>query len=214
MSSWDPEVYLRFAGERTRPAADLLSRVPLPAPSRVVDLGCGPGNSTALLAARYPTAELIGLDSSPQMIAAAEASGVRARFILGDFDTWTAADAAADLIFANAAFQWSSDPVALALRLYQGLPESGVLAFQVPLNFAEPSHTTIRAIAANGPWADHMTGVRPYDPGFARADGYARPLLAAGARLDVWTTTYLHVLSGPDPVFRWLSGTEIGRAHV
>ena len=95
------------------------------------------------------------------------------------------------------------------LRLYRGLPTAGVLAFQVPLNFAEPSHTTIREIAADGPWAEQLAGVHRYDPGFPRAEGYARPLLAAGAQLDVWTTTYLHVLSGPDPVFQWLSGTGL-----
>src|SRR6185437_7219685 len=106
--TWNPELYLRFADQRTRPAADLLARVPLADPARVIDLGCGPGNSTGLLAARWPAARLEGLDSSPAMIEQARAGGVPAAWVLEDVATWVA-QAHYDLIFSNATFQWLPD---------------------------------------------------------------------------------------------------------
>lgn len=206
--SWDPNVYMKFGDERTRPAADLLARVRLDAPRRVVDLGCGPGNSTALLAARFPDADLIGLDSSADMLKQARASGVRARWIEASFDDWTPSDAT-DLIYANAAFQWSNDPVALTKRLFQTLAPGGVLAFQAPQNFDQASHVQVRAAVDEGAWRDRLSGVRQYDPDFAKAPDYARALAPLGAALDVWTTEYLHILSGADPVYRWMSGTGL-----
>jgi trans-aconitate 2-methyltransferase len=205
--SWNPALYLKFGAERTRPAADLLARVPLDAPARVVDLGCGPGNSTALIAARYPQADILGLDSSAEMISEAKASGVGARFEIVDFEAWSPAPAPPDLIYANAAFQWAKAPVALVVRLLETLAPDGALAFQVPQNFDQPSHAEVSAAAEDGPWAEKLRAARRYDPGFAKAADYARAL--SSASLDIWTTEYLHVLSGPDPVFGWMSGTGL-----
>jgi trans-aconitate 2-methyltransferase len=208
LTAWDPAIYLKFGAQRTRPAADLLARVPLEAPSRVVDLGCGPGNSTALLRARFAEADIVGVDSSEAMLADAAKSGVGAHWRQGDFDSWTP-DAAPDLIYANAAFQWSEDALALAARLYGVLAPGGVLAFQVPQNFDQPSHTNIRDAIEAGPWAESLGKAHQYDPGFARGEGYARALAPLGAHLDIWTTDYLHLLDGPDPVFAWMSGTGL-----
>ena len=207
--SWNADVYLRFADERTRPAIDLLARVAVEAPGGVVDLGCGPGNSTALLAARWPDADLLGLDSSAEMIAAAHAANIAARFAVADFESWTPDDPP-DVIFANAAFQWSRDPVALVRRLFAALPPDGVLAFQTPQNFDQPSHLALREVAGRAPWTEKLTDARWYDPaGFPRADTYARALDPVGAALDVWTTDYLHILTGEDPVYRWIEGTGL-----
>ena len=115
MSGWDPDVYLKFGGERTRAAADLLARVPLSAPSRVVDLGCGPGNATALIASRYPNANILGVDSDEAMLKQARAEHLNARFEAGDFETWTPREAP-DLIYANAALHWARDPLAVSAR--------------------------------------------------------------------------------------------------
>lgn len=208
MSTWDPNIYLKFGDERTRPAADLLARVALRAPARVIDLGCGPGNSTALLATRYPDADLTGLDSSAEMLRDANASGVKAKWIEASFDSW-APEPPYDLIYANAAFQWSDDPVALTQRLFQSLPANGALAFQVPQNFDQASHVEVRAAVDESPYKAKLTGARQYDPGFAKAADYARALTPLGAALDIWTTEYLHFLSGDDPVFRWMSGTGL-----
>lgn len=205
--AWDPGVYMQFSAERTRPAADLLARIPNENPRRVVDLGCGPGNSTELLAACWPAAEITGVDSSPEMIERARTSLISAQFIEADFETWEP-DVAPDVIYANAAFQWSADPVALVRRLFAHLAPGGVLAFQVPQNFDQPSHTIMRDVAANGPWVEKLADARWYDPGgFARAQDYARAL--PRARRDIWTTEYLHILRGPDPVFRWMAGTGL-----
>jgi trans-aconitate 2-methyltransferase len=206
--AWDPQLYLRFGGERTRAAADLLARVPLEAPARITDVGCGPGNSTALVAARYPHADLEGADSSAEMLKEAAASGVKARWTLADFNSWTPATPP-DLIFANAAFQWAPDPVALTARLYQTLAPGGVIALQVPQNYDQPSHTVIAGVADGPRWKDKLAGAHRYDPGFARGPGYARALRPLGASVDIWTTEYLHVLEGADPVFRWMSSTGL-----
>ena len=207
--AWDPATYMRFGDERTRPAVDLLARVSSVNPAHVVDLGCGPGNSTALLAARWPNAAVIGLDSSAEMIATAQAGKIGARFEVADFEAWTP-EAATDVVFANAAFQWSRDPLALVQRLFAVLPADGVLAFQIPQNFDQPSHVIARDIAAGDLWAEKLADARWYDPaGFARAEDYARALGPLGARLDVWTTDYLHRLAGDDPVFRWMEGTGL-----
>lgn len=207
MTAWDPSVYLKFGDERTRPAADLLARVPLQSPRTIVDLGCGPGNSTELLAASYPDADLTALDSSADMLAQARASGIKAHWVEANFDTWSP-EAPPDLIYANAAFQWSDDPVALTLRLCKMLAPGGVLALQVPQNFDQPSHAEMRAAVDEGPWRAKLIGARQYDPAFAKAADYARAL-APVAALDIWTTEYLHRLEGEDPVFRWLSGTGL-----
>lgn len=205
--AWDPAIYMQFSAERTRPAGDLLARVPKEAPKQVVDLGCGPGNSTALLAACWPDAHILGVDSSIEMIQAANATETKATFVVGDFDSWEP-QTPPDVIYANAAFQWSADPVTLVRRLFAHLAPGGVLAFQVPQNFDQPSHVLMRDVAANGPWAEKLAGARWYDPGgFARAQDYARALTRA--RRDIWTTDYLHILRGPDPVFRWMAGTGL-----
>jgi len=207
-TTWDPALYLKFNAERTRPAADLLAHVHLDAPRFVVDLGCGPGNSTALLRARYPQADILGVDSSTAMLEDAAKSGVPARWAEGNFDTWTP-EAQPDLIYANAAFQWSDDPVALVKRLYAMLAPGGALAFQVPQNFDQPSHTSVRAVIESGVWAEKLKAARQYDPGFAKAPDYARALAPLSAGLDIWTSEYFHILEGPDPVFRWMSGTGL-----
>jgi trans-aconitate 2-methyltransferase len=205
---WNPHLYLTFGDERTRPAADLLARVHLQTPKAVFDLGCGPGNSTGLLASRFPAADIVGVDASAEMLTEARASGVRASWVQADFDRWSPEEPA-DLIYSNAAFQWSADPLALTVRLYRALAPHGVLALQVPQNFDQPSHLEVRAVVEDGRWAETMRKARQYDPGFVRATDYARALASLRAALDIWSTEYLHRLDGPDAVFRWMSGTGL-----
>jgi trans-aconitate 2-methyltransferase len=206
VSGWDPDVYLKFGGERTRAAADLLARVPLRAPRHVVDLGCGPGNSTALIASRYPDADILGVDADATMLTQARAANVNARFEAGDFETWAPREAP-DLIYANAALHWAAGPLSVALRLFQALAPRGVLALQVPQNFDQPSHVEMRAAAQDGPWAAKLAGV--FQPLLLNASDYARALAPLGARLDIWSTAYLHVLEGEDAVLKWISGSAL-----
>ena len=142
------------------------------------------------------------------MLAEARASGLNARWAQADFETWTA-ETPPDLVFANAALQWAADPVAASVRLFAMLAPGGVLAVQAPQNFDQPSHLSVRASVESGPWREKLADARQYDPGFARGPGYARALAPLGAELDIWSSEYLHILEGADPVFRWMSGTGL-----
>ena len=201
---WDPDRYLVYADERGRPFVDLLARVAAETPARIVDLGCGPGNLTALLAERWPTADVLGVDSSPEMVAQAAATVPSLRFVEGDLRTWEPAGPV-DVLFSNATYQWVPDHLDLLPRLVGHVAAGGWLALQVPGNHDEPSHVLLRELAADPRFAPYTKGVaRPHshDPAV-----YAEALLDLGLRVDAWETTYLHLLAGEDPVFTWISGT-------
>jgi trans-aconitate 2-methyltransferase len=204
--AWDPDAYMTFGNERTRPAIELLGRVPLRAPIRIIDLGCGPGNSTALLAARWPDANIDGLESSPEMLAKARASNVRATWIEGDVESWSPATLY-DVVFSNAALHWIGDHHALLPRLMSHAADGGVLAFQVPRNFDAASHVLMREAANDGPWAAKLANARQVN--VLSPDAYFDILTPLARSLDIWEATYLHVLEGEDPVLTWVSGTGL-----
>jgi len=169
-----------------------------------VDLGCGPGNLTGLLAQRWPGADVLGLDSSPEMIERAQVPGVR--FAVRDLREWVSDEPEqVDVLVSNATLQWVPDHLELLPRLVERVSPGGWLAFQVPGNFDEPSHTIRRDLAAEERYAAHTAGVAvpdSHDPAT-----YLEVLAATGCTVDAWETTYLHVLTGDDPVFTWVSGT-------
>ena len=204
--SWHPERYLAFDDHRTRPAADLLARVPLSAPERVVDLGCGPGNSTVLLAERWPDAEVIGVDSAATMLAKARDSGLAAHLLEADIADWTPA-APVDLLFSNAALHWLPDHQALLPRLLAHLRPGGVLAIQMPRNFQAASHVTLHQLAAQEPWAAQLEGLLRPEP--VAPPAWYHDLLAPHAATDIWQTEYLQALEGEDPVLRWIEATTL-----
>ena len=204
MHTWDPDRYLTFADERSRPFVDLLARVGASAPSVVVDLGCGPGTLTALLSRRWPGSQVLGLDSSEEMVARAT-PGPTLSFRVGDLRDWAASDARADVLVSNATLQWVNGHLDLLPRLVERVAPGGWLAFQVPGNFDEPSHTIRRDLAAEPPYAEHTADVAvpsSHDPVV-----YLGLLAGLGLTVDAWETTYLPVLTGEDPVFTWVSGT-------
>jgi trans-aconitate 2-methyltransferase len=203
--TWDPDRYLTYADERGRPFVELLARVGADRPDDVVDLGCGPGNLTALLGARWPGARLRGLDSSPEMIETAGAAEPGIDFAVADLGDWAAADDLVDVLVCNATLQWIPGHLDLLPALAGHVRPGGWLAFQVPGNFDEPSHTIRTELAAEAPYQEHTQGVAvpsSHDPAV-----YLEALTALGMTVDAWETTYLHVLTGPDPVFTWVSGT-------
>lgn len=208
MPSWDAQAYRAFADERSRPFVDLVARIGSSAPRQVVDLGCGPGPLTAGLADRWPTAQVLGVDSSPAMIAAAQAhSGPRVGFLLADLadpDAWRPPHPV-DVLVSNAALQWVPGHRALLPSLVDLLADDGWIAFQVPGNADAPSHQALRAVAAEAPFAEHTADVTRL--AVPRPSDYLADLAALGLAVDAWETTYLHVLAGDDPVLRWLQGT-------
>ncbi len=205
--TWDPKAYLAFGEERTRPACELLTRIRVEHPMRVVDLGCGPGNSTALLAARWPDAELDAVDNSSEMLAEASVSPVRARWMQADIASWTPA-ASYDVIFSNAMLQWLPDHARLFPQIMTYLAKDGVFAFQVPRNFAEPCHTLIQEVVKNGPLRDRLANVRDWW-NVLKPEAYFDILEPFARTIDIWETRYVQVLKGEDAVFRWMSGTGL-----
>ena len=205
--TWNPQSYLAFGDQRTRPAIDLLARVPLPKAERIADLGCGPGNATRLLVERWPEAIVIGIDSSRDMLAKAAGSGIVATWVEADIATW-APPHPLDLIYSNAALHWLGGHRALLPELLGRLRPGGVLAVQMPRNFEAPSHALLRATAEDGPWSDRLAGILDWRP-VAAPEWYYDLLAPHAAVLDIWETVYLHVLDGDDPVLRWTRSTAL-----
>jgi trans-aconitate 2-methyltransferase len=207
---WDPDQYLRFEDERARPFADLLARVPHPMPSTVVDLGCGPGNMTATLLERWPEASVLGLDSSAEMIKRAQEYAVPGRldFAVEDLRDWQP-EQPVDVIVTAATLHWVPDHLPLFRRFLASLAPGGVFAFQVPGNFRQQSHTLLEELARSDQWRDLLAPAMTQIPSAPEPNEYLEVMLAEGAQADVWETTYLHVLKGPDPVLQWISGTGV-----
>jgi trans-aconitate 2-methyltransferase len=225
---WDATLYLRFGGERARPFFDLLARVGAELPGYVVDMGCGPGHLTAMLAERWPAATVHGVDNSPQMIEAARqltpAGALRAAgsagsgsamtshapglsFMLDDVRHWEP-QSLPDVIISNAVLQWVPGHRELLVRWLDWLADDGWLAFQVPGNFDQPSHAILREMAASARWRSLLRDVE-LNRQTADPSDYADLLARAGCEVDAWETTYVHILEGDDPVLEWYKGTGL-----
>jgi len=211
---WDPTQYLHFADERSRPFYDLTGRIGATAPGYVADLGCGPGQLTASLAVRWPDAEVLGIDSSAEMIQTAQqadygeaARSGRLSFVIGDVNDWQP-DRPVDVITSSAVLQWVPNHMALLPRWAACLAPAGWLAFQLPGNFDQSTHAMLRELAGSARWRDQLAGVelnrQAGDPG-----QYLDLLAREGLIVDAWETTYLHVLQGADPVTEWYKGSGL-----
>jgi trans-aconitate 2-methyltransferase len=207
--SWSARQYTSFEAERTRPVRDLVSAIPNAEVRRAVDLGCGPGNSTEILAARFPAADVSGLDSSPDMIEAARKRMPDSRFGLADIATWEDPEPF-DVILSNAALQWLPNHAALMPRLVSELAEGGSLAVQMPDNLDEPAHRLMREVAAAGPWSGKLANASASRAPRLPAEWYYALLRPHAERVDVWRTTYHHVLAGgTDAVVEWFKGSGL-----
>lgn len=204
---WRPSRYAHFGRERQRAAFDLLSRVQEIAPRTIVDLGCGAGELAREMARRWPSATVVGIDSSPAMLTEARAVPSSVAWRRLAIEEWTP-DGPIDLIFSNAALHWVDDHASLMGRLVGWLSHGGVLAIQMPRNFDEPSHTAIAETIAAGAWHDRLTPLLRYRP-VAHPDWYADLLLPLVSELDLWETVYWQVFEGENPVVNWTSGTVL-----
>ena len=213
MADWNPALYARYEDERTRPARDLLARVPLQSARLAVDLGCGPGNSTELLVERFPSAAVIGTDNSPSMIESArerlpEARFPKARFELSDIASWKS-EAAPDLIYANASLQWVPDHETLLPRLLQSLAPGGVLAIQMPDNRDEPTHRLMRETAAEPTWAAAIGDYSKLRTELLGLQGYYDLLAPPAASIDIWRTAYQHPMPSARAIVDWVRSTGL-----
>jgi trans-aconitate 2-methyltransferase len=207
--SWSARQYVAFEDERTRPARDLLAAIPTAEARFVVDIGCGPGNSTELLVQRFPGAKVSGLDSSPDMIEAARKRLPQLQFEVAQIDRW-ADEGPFDVIFANAVLQWLPDHATLLPALASKLASGGSLAIQMPDNLNEPSHRLMREVAASGPWASKLADAAGQRTEMATASDYFSMLRPHCARVDVWRTTYHHQLAGgASGVVEWFKGSGL-----
>lgn len=208
MADWSPDLYLKFADERTRAARDLLAQVPLAAPKLVYDLGCGPGNSTQLLVDAFSGAAITGIDSSAAMIEQARRDCPGAAFAQADLASWMP-ERPPDLLFSNAAFQWVPGHLAVIERLSAALPRGGVLAVQMPDNLGEPSHRLMQTVAEQGPWAAKLAGASGARDPLPSPQAYYARLKPAFARLDIWHTIYNHPLKGAAGIVAWVKSTGL-----
>jgi trans-aconitate 2-methyltransferase len=204
---WDPQRYLEFADERARPFHDLMAAVGARDPAEVVDLGCGPGTQTATLGQRWPGARIVGVDSSPEMVAAARQVG-GIEVVHADIREWTP-DRPVDVLVSNATLQWVPDHLALLPALVNAVAPGGWFAFQLPANFTEPSHVLLYRLADSPRWRDRVGRQQVARPSSHDPEEYLTVLAGLDCAVHVWETTYFHVLPGEDAVLDWVSGTAL-----
>jgi len=205
---WDPDQYLRYASERALPFHHLVAAVDHLEPETIVDLGCGPGELTATLLERWPTARISGVDTSEEMIERARRKGLSGRlaFEVCDILSWRAPEPV-DLMLANASFHWIEDHRALFDHLLPQLTDCGVFAFQVPANHTKPSHTILGELCSSPRWRGQLDGLPR--TGVREPQWYLHELGSRALAVDVWQTTYFHVLEGDNAVLEWVRGTTL-----
>ena len=207
-AEWSAEQYLKFEDERTRPAKDLLAAVPVYEPGHVVDLGCGPGNSTALLVERFSGAAIEGIDTSEDMLAKARQRLPGCSFTMARIDEWQPS-VPVGLLYANASMQWLHDHETLFPQLMTCLENGGSLAIQMPDNLGEPAHLAMREVAAMDPWAQRLHPVSAARQPLPSAGRYYEMLKPFGRRVDVWRTIYHHPLAGIESIIDWFKGSAL-----
>jgi trans-aconitate 2-methyltransferase len=207
-SDWNPDLYMKFEDERMAAARDLLARVTIHSARLVHDLGCGPGNTAELLQWRFPEADVSGFDTSEAMLMRARLRAPKARFVRQDIAEW-APDEAPDLIFANSSLHFLPDHDRLFPRLLEALAPGGVLAAQMPSTARESSHALMRMVAAEGPWSSRLVPIAKTQPLIGGFEDYYEWLRPFAVRIDLWMTTYVHALDGPEGIADWFAGSTL-----
>jgi trans-aconitate 2-methyltransferase len=207
MSDWDPESYLRFANERTQPSIDLVSRIRLESPRAVIDIGCGPGNSTQALRRRWPKCDILGLDYSEAMIAKARLDYPNERWMVGDAAKFDAKERY-DLVFSNATLQWIPRHEELLPRLFSGAAKGGALAAQIPMFRSMPINIAIETVAGRSEWRQYTASCAGqftyHDAGF-----YYGILAGLSEKVDLWETSYVHVLDSYEALIDFCRSTAL-----
>lgn len=209
MPTWSADQYLKFADERTQPCRDLVARIAVPESRRIIDLGCGPGNSTEVLAARWPRAQITGFDSSAAMLETARKSQPQREWIQGDIVEWANEKGAPryDIVFANASLQWIPDHAANFPRLLARVAPAGAFAVQMPGNHAGPTHQRMRDIAASSAWRKYFPSGEVREWHTSDLAHYYDVLAPHAARLEIWETSYLHIFADAKDIVEWYKGS-------
>jgi trans-aconitate 2-methyltransferase len=205
MPAWDAGLYLQFANERARPAADLISRIDLHNPAHVVDIGCGTGNSTEMIHERWPQAAMTGVDSSAEMLAKAKTAHPDWNWVQADAVTWKSPHRF-DLVFSNAALHWVPDHAKLFPALFELVAPGGAFAIQMPGNFHAPAHRIMAEVAHEPLWRDALQNASA-GIGVESLPFYYDLLHPLAARLDLWETEYLHIMDSPESILEWIRST-------
>ena len=208
MADWNPQQYLKFEDERTRPSRDLLAQIPMTDVAKAVDIGCGPGNSTELLVQRWPQAAVIGVDTSADMLRQARERLPGHTFIEANIAHW-APPAGTQVLFANAVFQWVPDHIKHMKRLVTGLPPGGVLAVQMPDNLDQPSHIMMREVAFQEPWRKQLAKAAELRDELPKPGVYYDALQPLCSRVEIWHTVYNHALADAAAIVEWVKGTGL-----
>jgi len=207
MIEWDSELYLRYERERTQPSLDLAAKIPLETPQEIIDLGCGPGNSTRVLRKRWPEARIIGLDSSPAMVEKARQSSADIEWRIGDIQTWSEPDRF-DLIFANASLHWIANHGTLMRRLIDALKPAGILAFQMPALYNQPAAEAVNGLANSPSWQSYRLQER-YTLSVHNPSAYYDWLAPVSRQLQIWETVYFHELENHHRMIEFYSSTGL-----
>jgi len=208
MADWSAEQYLKFEDERTRPSRDLLEQIPLAEARRVIDIGCGPGNSTELLVRRWPQAEVIGVDTSADMLRQARERLPGRSFIEANVAHWVPPEKT-DVLFANAIFQWVPGHLRQLQRLLGALTPGGVLAVQMPDNLDEPAHVLMREVALLEPWRTRLAETARLRDALPKPGVYYDALGPLCSRLEIWHTIYNHALDDAAAIVEWVKGSGL-----
>ncbi len=206
-STWNAEHYLKYGDERTRAAADLAARIQLDEPTTIVDLGCGPGNSTQLLCKRWPHANIVGVDNSEEMLRSAKQAFPTQNWMLADIADWRPGNLL-DLLYANAVLHWVPNHHALIPTLFDFVSTRGALAFQIPSSTYPAVRTLIHDISRDSMWNDRMAAPRNAltmeSPSF-----YYDALVHQASHLDIWETEYNHVMDSKNSILDWIASTGL-----
>lgn len=208
MPEWNAKQYTKFIKERTQPAIDLANRIKLPEPNEIIDIGCGPGNSTRVLYEKFPFAHIIGADNSENMLELAKANNPELDFKLfdanADFDSL---EQKFDIVFSNACIQWVPDHKKLIPKMMSILKDGGILAVQIPMNYKEPIHMIISEVVSSAKWKDKFSQPRIFY-NLTQSD-YFDLLSDISSDFSIWETSYCHIMPSHDSIMEWYKGTGL-----
>jgi len=207
VQDWDPQQYLQFKHERTQPSRDLVARIDIDDPKTIIDVGCGPGNSTQILNTRWPNAVIVGLDNSEKMIERARKDYPNQQWMVGDALTYTT-NQAYDIVFSNAAIQWIPNHDVLIPRLFQLAQKNGILAIQVPANHESPLYRIIVRTSQKRKWRAFTKGYELAIT-YHNAEYYYNALVSLTQKVALWETTYYHILKSHQDLIEWYRSTAM-----